>query len=261
MITNKIDLISFFIIIILYYIGVKILTYIVERVEVTKYDKERSLTNEEYIILKHNSRETNSHFFKYYIYNLYLNKYISSTERILGSFMSNKNVDFYSLSKCEKLIYNFFIGKEKRKRFAEGDPKVKFSIYALRGKIKENLIKEGLLKSRFNYSILSVYFFEILLVFLLISRGFYENSIKTGSITGFLCIIIILIAFVSIDIVSYNPNHITYSGRYYMKKFENESKDVYVDFYNEKLIYSNRKDNLKRYLITEIDFLKILGNK
>ena len=56
----------------------------------------------------------------------------------------------------------------------------------------------------------------------------------------------------------YMPNYVTSKGLYYMAEFEKERPDTIIR--DEKFIFQEPEKNLKRYLVSRMDFLRILGN-
>ncbi len=131
-------------------------------------------------------------------------------------------MDFYSLNKAEKLIYNFFTGKPKRLRFANGDKNINMAITQQRLSIKRNLLNEGLVKNK-------LFDFEILF----------------GYVVRVLSIFTIATIFMHLQILS--------------PKFQPKITDIIVDAFSEEVIFQEPEKSLKKYLINKIDFLKILG--
>lgn len=155
-----------FLVLVVYFNTIAFINYEIKKRKKYECKDIRKISNEEYIILKHNSKEKNSDFIKYYGYKLYVYQYIASVEGRLGIFSSNKNVNFYSLNKPEKLIYNFFNANPKRLRFANGDKDINIAITQQRLSIKRNLLNEGLIKNKlFDFEILFGYFVRVLSIF------------------------------------------------------------------------------------------------
>lgn len=230
----------------------------------------RKISNEEYIILKHNSKEKNSDFIKYYGYKLYVYQYIASVEGRLGIFLSNKNVNFYSLNKAEKLIYNFLTGKPKRLRFANGDKDINMAIIQQRLSIKRNLLNEGLIKDKlFDFEILFGYVFRFLTIFIITTLFIYLEvlspefqpkitEIVVYAFTSLNEATIIYIMFIFIAMASYKPEYVTLSGICHILEFEKDNPES-TDTFSEEVIFQEPEKNLKRYLINKTDFLRILG--
>jgi len=54
------------------------------------------------------------------------------------------------------------------------------------------------------------------------------------------------------------PNYVTSKGLYYMAEFEKGRPDTIIR--DEKFIFQEPEKNLNRYLVSRMDFLRILGN-
>lgn len=238
------------------------------------YDGEdiRELSPEEYIILKNNSKEKDSQIIKYYGYKLYVYQYLHSLEGVLGTFLAKKEADFYKLDKIEKMIYSYFVGSPKRIRFAAGDVNIRYEVNKKILNIKRKMLDEGLIIGKFNPKILLGYFFRLVLLTILEALVIFIYLIpfemNGGVITPFyafliypkleLRILIIHIVLSIVAIVMYMPNYVTSKGLYYMAEFEKERPDTIIR--DEKFIFQEPEKNLKRYLVSRMDFLRILGN-
>lgn len=238
------------------------------------YDGEeiRELSPEEYIILKNNSKEKDSQIIKYYGYKLYVYQYLHSLEGTLGTFLANKEADFYKLDKIEKMIYSYFVGNPKRIRFAAGDVNIRYEVNKRILNIKRKMLDEGLIIGKFNPKILLGYFFRVVLLAILEALVIFIYLIpfkmNGGVITPFyafliypkleLRILIIHIVLSIVAIVMYMPNYVTSKGLYYMAEFEKERPDTII--IDEKFIFQEPEKNLKRYLVSGMDFLRILGD-
>ncbi|MCI6189431.1 MAG: hypothetical protein MSA89_10565 [Clostridium sp.] len=259
-----------FLVLVVYFNIIAFINYQVKKRKKYECKDIRKISNEEYIILKHNSKEKNSDFIKYYGYKLYVYQYITSVEGRLGIFLSNKNVNFYSLNKAEKLIYNFFNGEAKRLRFANGDKNINMAITQQRLSIKRNLLDEGLIKDKlFDFEILFGYVFRVLSMFTITTLFLYlavlspefQPEIKdiiVYAFTGLNQATIMYIMFIFIAISSYKPEYVTLSGKCHMMEFEKDNPEN-TDTFSEEVIFQEPEKNLKRYLINKTDFLKILG--
>lgn len=260
-----------FLVLIVYFNVMAFINYQIKKRKKYECKDVRKISNEEYIILKHNSKEKNSDFIKYYAYKLYVYQYIASVEGRLGIFLSNKNVNFYSLNKAEKLIYTFFIGRSKRLRFANGDKNINIAITQQRLSIKRNLLNEGLIKDKlFNFEILLGYVFRVLSIFTIATIFMYLEvlppkfqspeikEIIVYAFTSFNEMTIIYIMFIFIAIVSYKPEYVTLNGKCHIVEFEKDNLES-TDTFSEEVIFKEPEKNIKRYLINKTDFLKILG--
>lgn len=259
-----------FLVLVVYFNIIAFINYQVKKRKKYECKDIRKISNEEYIILKHNSKEKNSDFIKYYGYKLYVYQYIASVEGRLGIFLSNKNVNFYSLNKAEKLIYNFFNGEPKRLRFANGDKNINMAITQQRLSIKRNLLDEGLIKDKlFDFEILFGYVFRVLSMFTITTLFIYlavlspkfQPEIKdiiVYAFTGFNQATIMYIMCIFIAISSYKPEYVTLSGICHILEFEKDNPES-TDTFSEEVIFQEPEKNLKRYLINKTDFLRILG--
>lgn len=259
-----------FLVLVVYFNTIAFINYEIKKRKKYECKDIRKISNEEYIILKHNSKEKNSDFIKYYGYKLYVYQYIASVEGRLGIFSSNKNVNFYSLNKPEKLIYNFFNGNPKRLRFANGDKDINIAITQQRLSIKRNLLNEGLIKNKlFDFEILFGYFVRVLSIFTIATIFMYLQvlspkfqpkitDIIVDTFTSFNEMTIIYIVFIFIAIASYKPEYVTLNGKCHILEFEKDNPKS-IDTFSEEVIFQEPKKSLKKYLINKIDFLKILG--
>lgn len=128
---------------------------------------------------------------------------------MLGTFLANKEADFYKLDKIEKMIYSYFVGSPKRIRFAAGDVNIRYEVNKKILNIKRKMLDEGLIIGKFNPKILLGYFLRLVL----------------------LTILEALVIFIYL-----------------------------IPFEDEKFIFQEPEKNLKRYLVSRMDFLRILGN-
>lgn len=238
------------------------------------YDGEdvRELRPEEYIILKNNSKEKDSHIIKYYGYKLYVYQYLHSLEGVLGTFLAKKDADFYKLDKIERMIYSYFIGEPKRIRFAGGDVNIRYEVNKRIINIKRKMLDEGLIIGKFNIKILLGYFFRMVLLAaidaLVIFIYLIPLKMRGGIITPFYTFLVypnlelrVLVIHIALSIVALaicRPNYVTSKGLYYMAEFEKDRPDTLT--IDEKFIFQEPEKNLKRYLVSRMDFLRILGN-